>query len=159
MATVKDPVCGMEVDLDRAAGQAEYQGRTYYFCAKACRDAFVAAPATYVGTELQSAAPPNGAAAAAILAAGIGCFVLGLLTTLAAASTALNRALAFYGPAGPLSGKTTVAVLLWLIAWAVLHRWWRARQVNFARLFMATLILIALALLGTFPPFYEAFGQ
>jgi YHS domain-containing protein len=158
MATVKDPVCGMEVDVDRAAGQTEYQGHTYYFCATACREAFAAAPQAYAGRDLPGGAMANGLAAAAILAAGIGCFALGLLTTLAAASPTLNRLLAFYGPAGPLSGKTTLAVVLWLVGWAILHRRWRDRQVPLARVFVATVILIALALLGTFPPLYEAFG-
>ena len=27
----KDPVCGMTVDENKAAGKSEYQGRTYYF--------------------------------------------------------------------------------------------------------------------------------
>jgi hypothetical protein len=101
-----------------------------------------------------TSAATNGAAAAAILAAGIGSFVLGLLTTLAAASRPIGNVLAFYGPTGPLSGKTTVAVLIWLAAWVLLHRTWKDRQVNFG----PVLILIALALLGTFPLFFEAFG-
>lgn len=36
----KDPVCGMEVDRDSAAATSEYQGRTYYFCAQACKEEF-----------------------------------------------------------------------------------------------------------------------
>jgi hypothetical protein len=105
-----------------------------------------------------TSAATNGAAAAAILAAGMGSFMLGLLTTLAAASKLLGDVLAFYGPVGPLSGKTTVAVLIWLAAWVLLHRTWKDRQVNFGPVFLGTLILIALALLGTFPLFFEAFG-
>jgi hypothetical protein len=106
----------------------------------------------------QASAATNGAAAAAIFAAGIGSFVLGLLTTLAAASKVLGNALAFYGPTGALSGKTTVAVVIWLAAWVLLHRTWKHRQVNFALIFLGTLILVGLALLGTFPLFFEAFG-
>ncbi len=37
MAT--DPVCGMRVERDNAV-QLEWQGETYYFCAKGCRDEF-----------------------------------------------------------------------------------------------------------------------
>jgi hypothetical protein len=103
-------------------------------------------------------AATNGAAAAAILAAGTGSFVLGLLTTLAAAGKLLGNVLAFYGPTGPLSGKTTVAVVFWLATWVLLHRTWKDRQVNFGLVFIGTLILIALGLLGTFPLFFEAFG-
>jgi Cu+-exporting ATPase len=36
----KDPVCGMEVDHGKAAGQSEYQGETYYFCCDACKRQF-----------------------------------------------------------------------------------------------------------------------
>ena len=31
MATVTDPVCGMEIDSTAAAASQEYQGKTYYF--------------------------------------------------------------------------------------------------------------------------------
>jgi Cu+-exporting ATPase len=45
---VEDPVCGMRIDPDDAAGTAEYGGKLYYFCSETCRDAFVANPATYI---------------------------------------------------------------------------------------------------------------
>lgn len=101
----------------------------------------------------------NGLAAAAILASGIGSLVLGLFTTLAQAIPAISRALNLYDPVGPLSGKTTVAIVIWLVAWAVFHQLWKERQVNFNKVYIATLIMIALGLLGTFPLFYEAFGS
>jgi YHS domain-containing protein len=47
MALVIDPVCGMRIDTEDAAATAEYQGRRFYFCSRACRDAFVADPASY----------------------------------------------------------------------------------------------------------------
>jgi len=45
---VQDPVCGMRIDPDDAAGTAEYGGKLYYFCSETCHDAFVANPGTYV---------------------------------------------------------------------------------------------------------------
>jgi Cu+-exporting ATPase len=45
LATVEDPVCGMEID-PAAAGE-EYQGTTYYFCSEACHQRFMAAPEQY----------------------------------------------------------------------------------------------------------------
>jgi putative ABC transport system ATP-binding protein len=39
---VTDPVCGMAVERDNAI-TAEWDGRTFYFCAQGCRDEFVAA--------------------------------------------------------------------------------------------------------------------
>ena len=44
MTTVKDPVCGMDIDPRTAAAQMEYQGRTYHFCSDACHDKFMAEP-------------------------------------------------------------------------------------------------------------------
>jgi YHS domain-containing protein len=47
MAIVTDSVCGMQIEPDDAAGTAEYQGTTYYFCSQACLDAFEADPSAY----------------------------------------------------------------------------------------------------------------
>jgi YHS domain-containing protein len=47
MAMVTDPVCGMRIDSDDAVATAEHEGKTYYFCSRACHDAFVADPASY----------------------------------------------------------------------------------------------------------------
>ena len=43
----KDVVCGMEVDPAKAAGQSEFQGKTYYFCSKGCQAKFDANPQQY----------------------------------------------------------------------------------------------------------------
>ena len=100
----------------------------------------------------------NGPAAAAVLASGIGCLALGVFTCLTQALASVNDALSFYDPAGSLSRKTTLAVVAWLGAWAILHYLWKREQVDFGKVFVATLILIALGLLGTFPPFFQVFG-
>ncbi len=100
---------------------------------------------------------PNGPAAAAILAAGVGCVALGLLVTLTAASVFVEEAMVFYEPVGSLSGKTTLAVVIWLVVWVVLNSRLKDKQVNFAKTFKITLILVAIGLLGTFPPFYALF--
>jgi Cu+-exporting ATPase len=47
MATVKDPVCGMDVDPKQAAASEKYQGKTYYFCSKSCQSKFKANPKEY----------------------------------------------------------------------------------------------------------------
>jgi len=44
----KDPVCGMSVDETKAAATSQFQGKTYYFCAKACKDKFEKEPPKYV---------------------------------------------------------------------------------------------------------------
>jgi Cu+-exporting ATPase len=43
----RDVVCGMQIDVGRAAGTSSYQGRTYYFCSPACKAKFDANPAHY----------------------------------------------------------------------------------------------------------------
>ena len=101
----------------------------------------------------------NGPAAAAILASGVGSLALGILTTAAQAITPVGNALNFYNPVGPLSGKTTAAVVIWLVAWAVFHGLWKNQQVNFTNVFIGTLVMIGLGLLGTFPLFFDLFGN
>jgi Cu+-exporting ATPase len=59
MTQVKDPVCGMTVDPARAAGKYDYQGTTYYFCAKACEQRFAADPERYLSKTEVVAQPPS----------------------------------------------------------------------------------------------------
>ena len=48
----KDPVCGMTIEEENAAGTSEYEGKTYYFCTVGCRESFEREPEKYVtGTE------------------------------------------------------------------------------------------------------------
>ncbi len=42
-----DPICGMTVEPEAAAGGYEYRGATYYFCSRRCLETFRADPATY----------------------------------------------------------------------------------------------------------------
>ena len=44
-----DPVCGMNVEPAKAAGKADYLGKTYYFCSPRCLSAFKSNPQGYVG--------------------------------------------------------------------------------------------------------------
>lgn len=48
---VKDPVCGMEIDEEKAVVQQEHEGKTYYFCSVSCRDKFKASPQEYTQTQ------------------------------------------------------------------------------------------------------------
>lgn len=104
-----------------------------------------------------SDARPNGPPLAAVIAAGAGTFVLGLLTTLAEASAGLKNWLKFRAPVGPLAGKTTLAVAAWAGAWIVLAIAWRRKDVDVRKAIIATAILIGLGVLGTFPTFFEQF--
>ncbi len=48
---VTDPVCGMRIDAERAVGQAEWNGTTYYFCGTGCHAAFEREPARFAESE------------------------------------------------------------------------------------------------------------
>jgi YHS domain-containing protein len=40
----KDPVCGMDVDIDSAAGMSEHNGHIYHFCSLGCQQEFDGEP-------------------------------------------------------------------------------------------------------------------
>jgi P-type Cu+ transporter len=48
MAMEVDPVCGMRIDSEEAAGTSEHEGKTYSFCSQTCHDAFKADPTSFV---------------------------------------------------------------------------------------------------------------
>jgi YHS domain-containing protein len=44
----KDPVCGMNVEEQKAAGTSQYQGPSYFFCSNSCKEKFDRNPEQYV---------------------------------------------------------------------------------------------------------------
>ena len=105
----------------------------------------------------QQAATKNGAIAAAMLAAGIGSLVLGLMTILCENISAFGNFFNFINAVGNLTGKTWMAILAWLISWAILANKWGDQEVDFGKIYRVTLILVGLGLLGTFPPIFGLF--
>ncbi len=102
-------------------------------------------------------AQTDGSGAAAILAAGIGCFALAVLACAGDKLAAVKNSLVFYKPTGPLSGVTTGAILIWLVAWVILEWRWRNRTVHAGRIAAMALALLGLSLLLTFPPVVDLF--
>ena len=51
MTTATDPVCGMQIDPQQAAGTSDYQGTTYYCCSSGCKRQFEKDPEHYVGQQ------------------------------------------------------------------------------------------------------------
>ncbi|MEM1659158.1 MAG: YHS domain-containing protein [Candidatus Jordarchaeales archaeon] len=47
MGKTVDPVCGMEVDVEKARWKSTYKGKTYYFCAPGCKKMFDERPEKY----------------------------------------------------------------------------------------------------------------
>ncbi len=54
----KDPVCGMTVEIDKAAGLSVHRGTTYYFCAPGCQAEFDRNPAKYASEGAPAAGGP-----------------------------------------------------------------------------------------------------
>lgn len=108
------------------------------------------------GNEVDREVAANGRAMAALLGAGIGAFAMGLVVIVNEAG--VLSAPSLYGPAGGVSGRTTIAVVVWLIAWAVLHSRWKGRQIESRRVLTTVLALVTLGLVLTFPPVWGVFG-
>ena len=99
----------------------------------------------------------SGVTAATLISSGIGILFLGLMTTGAVISEGLKNALNWWNPAGPLTGKTGIAVIVWLVSWVLLNTIWKDKEIDFRRSFTITMVLIGLGILLTFPPVFEAF--
>ena len=108
-------------------------------------------------TSPQVPALTNGPGAAAILSAGIGSFALAVLALAADKSAHIKSILNFYRPTGSLSGVTTVAILVWLLAWGILEWRWGRRTVALGRIALIAFALLALSFLLTFPPVADLF--
>jgi hypothetical protein len=63
----------------------------------------------------------------------------------------------FYDPVGPLSGKTTVAVVAFALTWLVAGLYLRGRDVRLSRWLAVSFALIGVGLLLTFPPIFGLF--
>lgn len=54
---VRDPVCGMTVEIARAKYMSEYEGQLYYFCAAGCKTSFDKNPRKYLTVAVTSDPP------------------------------------------------------------------------------------------------------
>jgi hypothetical protein len=106
---------------------------------------------------MRSSAKPFGPVAAVFLAAGIGAVVLGILTTVAEASEDFKSALEWAKSVGSLSGKTLIASGVFLVAWVILYFVLREKDPSPRPVFVWTGILVAIAILLTFPTFFQIF--
>ena len=106
----------------------------------------------------ERAEKPNGPAAAAFVAAGIGSAALGVFTMLAETFEGVGSLMELYAPVGPLSGKTTFAMVVWLVAWGVLHAAWRNKEVSWKMVWTLTLVLVGVGFVLTFPPVFLVFA-
>ena len=112
-------------------------------------------------TELHLADKPDGPGAAMMISAGIGIFVLGLLTVISEASTGANKWLAKWQwgvGVGALAGKSTLAALAYVVSLIVLWVVWRAKDINLKMAFYSGLALGIIGAICTYPTFFEKFA-
>lgn len=102
---------------------------------------------------------PNGPAVAVMIATGIGALVLGIFTVLSEASESVHEFLEFSERVGPLSGKTVFGTAAFLLGWGGLHLAIRDREVDWRPAIAALLVLLAVGLVLTFPPFFQLFAS
>jgi Cu+-exporting ATPase len=58
-----DPVCGMHVDRDKAAGSENYLGKRFFFCSKGCQAKFRDEPARYSSQDIAQPSAQGGGGA------------------------------------------------------------------------------------------------
>lgn len=104
------------------------------------------------------AGPRSGPAAAVLLAAGIACFTLGLLSVLTAASGRVADALTLSGSVGEASGLSTITTATFFVAWGGFAVVYRRADPSLARVAAVSGALIACGLVATFPPVFNLFG-
>jgi hypothetical protein len=98
---------------------------------------------------------PNGPAVAALLAGAAGVFVLGLNTFLAAAAKGVSNWMNFQDRVGPLSGKTTMTGVAWLVMWGLLSAVLWRRNVRVEWVWAIVIILLVVGNLLMLPPIFD----
>lgn len=100
---------------------------------------------------------PTGPAAAALLAAGVGSAVFGVTVVASAMSDSIKQWMTWHGPAGSLSGKSTVAAIAFAltlsVGWAALRR----KDPDIGPWVRWSIGLVCVGVVLTFPPVFELF--
>lgn len=101
---------------------------------------------------------PFGFAAATLLGGGFGVALFGVLTFVVERFASTQQAFTLSKDVGPLSGKTTYAVIGWLVGWAILAVVLWRRNVPEKATYWISGILAALGIALTFPPTWKLLG-
>ena len=115
--------------------------------------------------ELTITPRPSGAALASVLATSLGLFALAIAHLASEASVGFKAAMQALGNVwmpgaagiGPYSGKETVALLVWLGSWALLHTLWKNCELSVGRIGAAALVIVGIATTLLWPPVVELF--
>ena len=98
----------------------------------------------------------DGPLAAALIAAGIGVLTLGVVTSAAGAALGFKDWLNWDDTVGPLSGKSSLALIAWAASWPLLHLALFRRDGLLLAAIVISVALIVLGMIGIFPPVFEA---
>ncbi|HSR24474.1 MAG TPA: hypothetical protein VLW53_13045 [Candidatus Eisenbacteria bacterium] len=101
---------------------------------------------------------PFGFTAATLIGGGFGVALYGVLTFVVERFASTQAAFTISKDVGPLSGKTTYAVIGWLIGWAILVLVLRGRDVSERATYWISGVLVALGFVLTFPPTWKLLG-
>jgi hypothetical protein len=71
--------------------------------------------------------------------------------------SAFAKSLVWNKGVGGLSGKSSVAIIIFFVSWAILHYVWKDKDTDFARMSSIAIALLFVGLLGTFPPVWGLF--
>ena len=110
---------------------------------------------------------PTGEAVAALLAAGIALLTLAIVNQMSELSQAFTAWVHGVGKLwmpgaqgiGPYSGKETLALVAWLVSWAILHPAIRMRELSLSRWLVVFLVMVAVATTFIWPPVYGHFAH
>jgi hypothetical protein len=106
---------------------------------------------------------PSGAAVAALMAAMFGMLALAVVNVFTAASKGFNTWVHDVGKLwmpgaagiGPYSGKETISLVIWLVAWVVLHYALRERELRLSTWLLVFLAGVGVATTLIWPPVFE----
>ncbi len=92
---------------------------------------------------------------AAFIAGGVSVTVLGVMTTLAEISQPLRESLVWFNRGGPLGGKTSLAMIAFILSWGILIVLFKKHPLRLNSSFIIALALTAAGILLTFPPIFK----
>lgn len=97
----------------------------------------------------------NGRGAAAILAAGLACFLIGSLSLISSMFPAASKIFTFYAPTADISGISTIAIVSWLVVWRILFQTWHNKTVRIVWVNLFAFLMLVVGLFLTCPFFVD----
>lgn len=110
---------------------------------------------------------PGGVAVAALMSAALGMLTLAVVNVFTTAFKGFSSWVHAVGELwmpgaagiGPYSGKETLAALVWVLSWIVLHYALRRTQVDISRWLIVFLLGVGLATTLVWPPVFEHLAE